>query len=356
MRLLFAAPTGNWAGTEEMVLRMATTSARSCDVCVVLAAGPNVSEHEIRSKFPPGVSVIVKGQQESLGEVAARTITTWGSPDIVHAHLRPGLNLAWRFRDLCPVIGHLHVRYFAAQFWWVDAVVCVSPWQTRDIPADFRGAVYLVPNSIGPPPERDADLVNAVGALLHRVPESVVFGGIGRLSPEKGFDVLIRGFRIAARAADRLILVGNGSEEEALRELAGDDTRILMPGYVPDARQILELIDVYASPSRLDSFGLSILEAMVAGKHVVSTAARGPADLLKQQPAIITPIDDIPTFADALSSAAEAVRAGEPSPDYDLSSYDADRCAAALDDVYSHVLGASTTSSLVRQGLTATGT
>lgn len=334
MRILHLAPTGNWAGTEEMVCRLANDMGGDHEVGVLMAEGEHIDRAQMRERFDPRVGLVVASEGLSPGEQMRVVLDQLGRPDVVHAHLRPGLAHAWHLRRLAPVIGHLHVRYFSAQFWWTDAVVCVSPWQAHDIPASFTGDVFLIPNSIEPFETAGDD---EVAAFRHRLgvggDNGTVYGSVGRLSPEKGFDVLVKAFRNGFSPDDHLVIVGQGPDEDHLRRLAGDDPRIHLPGYVPRARRLLPAFDVYVSASRLDSFGLSVLEAMSVGLPIAATTARGPADLLQDQPAVLVPADD----EEALRSAMTTV-AGLPRPvSYDLGRYSHTACADHLAAMYERV-------------------
>ena len=81
-----------------------------------------------------------------------------------------------------------------------------------------------------------------------------------------------------------LLIAGTGPEEAALRELARGDRRIRLLGHVSDAA----LMDLYASAMAVlfapvqEDFGLVALEAMSAGKPVITTSdAGGPGELVE---------------------------------------------------------------------------
>lgn len=338
VKVIHLAPTGNWAGTEEMVCRMANELSESHDVGVVMTEGENVDEQMIRSRFDPTVRVLIPQVDTTPGERAAQIVEEFGVPDLIHAHLRPGVEQAWPLRDLAPVIGHLHVRYFSSQFWWVDAVICVSDWQSHDVPANFTGPVFMIPNSIEEFESASSTELREFRRRIDANPQSVIFGAVGRLSTEKGFDTLVRAFRSALGEHDRLVIAGDGSTREALDELSTVDRRIHLLGYVPRARRLLSGLDVYVSSSRLDSFGLSVLEAMSIGLRIVSTDARGPNDLLSMQPAVIVPTDDEPALAAAMEEAARQVLAGDAAPIYDLAAYNHRTCAQNLAGAYDFLL------------------
>ncbi|MFS4098034.1 glycosyltransferase, partial [Streptomyces sp. AF1A] len=106
--------------------------------------------------------------------------------------------------------------------------------------------------------------------------DAFVVGGIGRLVPGKRFGVLVRA--LARLPGDcRLLLVGGGPEEAALRRTAreaGVAGRVLFTGerpYLPDGSPgpglpaLASAMDVLAAPSAEEAFGLAVVEALAAG-------------------------------------------------------------------------------------------
>jgi glycosyltransferase involved in cell wall biosynthesis/predicted metal-dependent phosphoesterase TrpH len=107
----------------------------------------------------------------------------------------------------------------------------------------------------------------------------------GRLTREKGVDLLAESFLRARRADPRLhlLLAGGGPEEEGLRARLGEHATFL--GWLGGE----ELACVYASAdaflfcSRTDTYGQVILEAAASGLPVVAVAAGGPAALVENR-------------------------------------------------------------------------
>jgi len=322
LRIVHLCPTGNWAGTEQMVSQMANAVADSHEVTVCLLDTSPLSPQELRTSFDPRVSIVEIPASASPGERAHVLASRVHEPDLVHAHLRPGLDIARMLPWRAPRLGHAHVRFFSAQFFDIDAVACVSRWQMDDIPPSFTGPSFHCPNWIVPfDTASDADL--DAFRRRHRIDgRGVTIGAVGRLSEEKGMDLLIEAFlTMSERETSQLVILGDGPQLERLESLAASDPRIVFCGYVPAARRYLDAFDVFANCSRLESFGMSLLEAMSKSKPIVSTAARGPAEILSGQPATVVPIDDRTALTEALDSAVRARRAGEAAPVYDLSAY-----------------------------------
>jgi glycosyltransferase involved in cell wall biosynthesis len=155
------------------------------------------------------------------------------------------------------------------------------------------------------PPEGEvAALRETLGLNGSRV---VLF--VGRVNdPRKDLDFLLRAFARLPDATDaRLVVVGNGTQDVA-RESAhhlGIEEKVIFTGLVPDATlgRYYALCDVYASPSRLEGFGLTVLEAMAAGKPVVATRVGSLPELVEhgEQGLLVTPSDE-QGMADALST------------------------------------------------------
>ena len=105
-----------------------------------------------------------------------------------------------------------------------------------------------------------------------RPPGELVIGCLGRFSPEKGLDVLLRA--LPELEGVTAVLVGDGPERAHLEELARDlgvADRVVLPGWRDEPAAQLRAFDVLVSPSRSEALPLAIVEAMLAGLPVVAT-------------------------------------------------------------------------------------
>jgi glycosyltransferase involved in cell wall biosynthesis len=126
----------------------------------------------------------------------------------------------------------------------------------------------------------------AAKSRLGLPPERLLVGAVGRLSPEKGFDLLIRAAdRLLAEGLDlELWIVGEGDQKEALTELVrqlGRAERIRLPGYRSDLAGYYEAMDVLALSSYREGLPNVLLEAMALEVPVLATRVAGIPRLIQ---------------------------------------------------------------------------
>ncbi|MEU6662512.1 glycosyltransferase [Streptomyces sp. NPDC046821] len=156
-----------------------------------------------------------------------------------------------------------------------------------------RHRIHVVPNGIDVgrfthDSERRTATRHELG--LHR--DDFVVGGVGRLVPGKRFDILVRAM-VQLPDYVRLLLVGGGPEEGRLRELAREarvGRRVVFAGerpYAspsgrvddPDLPALMGAMDLLASPSADEAFGLAVVEALAAGLPVLYVTCPAVEDL-----------------------------------------------------------------------------
>jgi glycosyltransferase involved in cell wall biosynthesis len=112
---------------------------------------------------------------------------------------------------------------------------------------------------------------------------------VGRLSAEKGFDILLEALvdlEAEGRRPAVLRLVGSGDEEPALRELAarlGVTDRVLFDGHVafgPELFARYASCDLVVIPSRTEGVPTTAYEAMAFGKPVLATDVGGLPEVI----------------------------------------------------------------------------
>jgi glycosyltransferase involved in cell wall biosynthesis len=133
---------------------------------------------------------------------------------------------------------------------------------------------------------------------------------IGRLHPQKGLTDLLQAMPEVLRELPNhdLLLVGDGSEREALQSLArrlGIEHRVHFAGWRPDVPAILAGAEMVLLPSRWEGMPNVLLEAMASGKPVVATRAEGVDELLGDTSLEQTvPLGDMREFTERIAAIA----------------------------------------------------
>lgn len=116
--------------------------------------------------------------------------------------------------------------------------------------------------------------------------DAPVVVGVGRLVPQKGFDLLIEAVAALADRSARLVILGDGPEGAALKlhgDALGLGPRLYMPGHVRDPAPWLAHADLFVLSSRWEGFGHVLVEAMACGAPVLATDCPfGPADIVRE--------------------------------------------------------------------------
>lgn len=228
-------------------------------------------------------------------------------PDVVHAHMRTGLLLAWfwSFFYRFPLVAHLHnVRERESLLMGLaDRVIAVS----RSVAATMaaRGIrkkkIRVVLNrTIGSPRLPPADSIRP--AAIAR-PSVVTVAG---MYWNKGIAELIAAFEIAAERfpAAHLYLVGDGPDRLRFEQQARSTRwpeRIHFEGFQPVPQAYMRSADVFVLASHRESLGLALIEAREAGCAIIASRTDGiPEALDEGRAGLLTPPRDVPALADAL--------------------------------------------------------
>jgi glycosyltransferase involved in cell wall biosynthesis len=160
-----------------------------------------------------------------------------------------------------------------------------------------------------------------------------VIGSVGRLAPARQVELLLDATRDLPGVV--LLLVGDGASMPTLRERArrhGIADRVVFAGESRDLRAMYSAMDVYASTSPHETFGIAMLEAQAAGLPAVYLTCPAIDDLPAGRfPAAHRVASGDAALSQALASllATPHQRAARVAPEYDMAVI-----ARQVDDVY----------------------
>ena len=130
------------------------------------------------------------------------------------------------------------------------------------------------------------DLANFEGVAPHTESAPYILG-IGRLVPQKGFDILLRAFARANPSGWKLLIAGEGPERDPLEKLIselglGERAQLIGRADRAKAAALFRGCECFVLPSRMEPLGIVNLEAMAAGKMVIASRTGGVPEIVAE--------------------------------------------------------------------------
>lgn len=238
-----------------------------------------------------------------------------GLPDVIHAHsilyggyVAAQIGARWQI----PVVVTEHSTRFQRSTVRPDQVpvvratlrlasrqLAVSPALAAELRPYCRGCeIEVLGNTV------DGEFFTPMQDTLPSEP--FVFTAIAFLEPKKGVDVLLDAFARAFRNQPvRLRIAGDGTQRDALEVQAqklGIAPQVEFLGRLPrnQVRALLQQSHVLVSSSHVETFGMTLIEAMACGKPVVATRSGGPDSIVDEISGLLVPPGNAPELAAAM--------------------------------------------------------
>ena len=204
---------------------------------------------------------------------------------------------------------------------WADVVELCSE-NIRDFAVKEEGVpvdrICVIPHSIQVEDYALPVDKEAVRSEFGLGPTDILVVSLGRLTYQKGYDILLQAIALLASPDVHVILAGKGEDEAKLRALAsslGIGARVHFAGYRRDVPRLLHGLDIYTQPSRYEGMSLAILQAMASSCPIVATAVDGTRELIMDGiHGWLVPPEDVSALATAIqkvcSDPSEANRRG----------------------------------------------
>lgn len=264
----------------------------------------NIISHNLCNK-------IKEWQMEKLFK---HILITHGKPDIIYgqffSNTRLGIRISKKYH--IPIVGIEHAARFNepnlnnwkytqqdAQYAYLNAnaVITVSESLKQALTRHFAITPSVVHN-----------LVGKEFTYKPSTPHSFTFVSTGSLIHRKGFDLLPIAF---SKVKDilppdwQMIIIGGGEEQANLQQQINesglqDHIRLLGQKTKTEITSLLQNSDVFILPSRGETFGVVIIEALACGLPAISTICGGPEEIITDRNGILVPMNDANALAEAI--------------------------------------------------------
>ena len=229
--------------------------------------------------------------------ILARLIGRWQRIPVIYTEH----NLQERFHPITRYINGL-------TYGWNKQVLAVSQEVARSIAQwslDRHTQIEILLNGV--PVEQVRQEARDLHSLRRKldIPENhLIVGTVAVFRKQKRLQDWLDVAACIANQRDDVIflLVGDGPENKTIRERVqrlGLADRIRMPGFRPDGRRLMGLMDIYLMTSEHEGLPIAMLEAMTLGKPTVSTAVGGIPELIQPgKDGYLVPVNAIGQLAD----------------------------------------------------------
>jgi glycosyltransferase involved in cell wall biosynthesis len=297
MKLLQILASAGEGGAEAFFERLAVSlNAAGIEQKCVLRRSAERNDR-LRAKGVDVAEVSFGGLFDFVMRPAIRKIIREFKPDVV---------LTWmnRATSLCPAGDFVHVArlggYYNLKYYKnCDHLIgnthgIVKYLRENGWPED---RVHYLPNFVS------VEKVEKIARASLDTPENEpLLLALGRLHPNKGFDVLIAAMEKLPKF--HLWLGGDGDERQKLElqaQKVGVSDRVHFIGWRSGIASLYATADIYVCSSRYEPLGNVVIEAWAAGTPVVAADSMGPHELIRDgETGLLVPVDNANELAKAI--------------------------------------------------------
>jgi len=282
--------------------------------------GLNVIREE---KFPPLPKIqrmYYYSNKTSIIKMLKKALTEFGKPDFIisYSSIWAGASVVdYCIKNKIPIFISEHLKEFLLDngfskfqknlikktYQFVDKIIVPSSAMKKSILKKFhqdREKVTVIPNPV--------DEAFLTAEIVHKKDISEFkFVTVSLFRPEKRINWLIKAFKELVRERQnlRLVIIGDGPEKNNIFRLINKlnvKKFITLTGYLSKEEiiKILQKCHAYIQTSQVETFGMSIVEAMALGLPVISTKCGGPEDFINKNNGILVDINNYKNLIDAM--------------------------------------------------------
>lgn len=334
-KILYFITQSEFGGAQRYVFDLANNLKGEFEVAVALGEQANngklakiLEENNIKYFIIPHLKRSISPFNEILALLEIIKLIKQHKPDVIHLNsskisilgsiaslcvMRSTLRVVytvhgWVFNEPLPAwlkYFYLYAEKFTAGF--KDKIICVSEYDRQSAlrhhiaPAGKLATIHNGIPLFAIPSVSDESLKEVKNKLKGFLPApalseanvvemaKILIGSIGNLYKTKGYEYLIEAANILIhdnKLSALFIVIGEGAERNHLENLIARhnlQNNFILTGRINEAAKLLKAFDIYACSSVKEGFPYSILEAMAAGRPIVSANVGGIPEMIEHE-------------------------------------------------------------------------
>jgi glycosyltransferase involved in cell wall biosynthesis len=330
-RVLHVRSSGALLGAEQVVLELLKNSQRfGVDASLLVIKDPKDSQTELyraATRLGVDVSELDCGATVSRSVLKKlRKICKCDSIDIIHCHGYKEDILFWLAGIKLPKVATNHLWKRTNLKLWIYSLLDALSLRSFQHVVAVSSRIQHDMNKLGIPNSKMSLILNGIDveSISSSAPDlgplakdmginegTFVIASLSSLTPEKGIDVLlnaishIRTGRETAGIPFKVLVIGDGPERERLETVVHNlnlEGCVEMLGHRSDARELLQMVDIFVLPSRNEGLPIALLEAMASNCGIVATNVGEVASVItRQEQGFLVDADDVEGISRAIS-------------------------------------------------------
>lgn len=260
MKIVHIILTTDFAGSERYVLDLINYQSKKNNCYLILNF--NSTQNQLIKNLDPKIKLY--RFNFFLKKIRINYLLKKLNPDIVHTHLGEASKIV--IKKKFKLIATSHVNFKYNHFKNHDGIIVSNSEEEKLVKKKFLKKIkkiYLWTTV----KRRESEKKNNLRSKLNIPDNSFIFGCLGRFHYVKGFDIAIKAFKKANLKNSYLIIAGKGHE----KYLKFSKNKIKILEHQENLDCFFNTLNCFVLPSRWESFGLSLLEAMVFDLPIITT-------------------------------------------------------------------------------------
>ena len=263
-----------FAGSERHMIDLINYQSKDYKTYLIKSKKNNFINYSIVKKKTKIYKISKFFQRNSLKKIIQKI-----NPDLIHTHLGDASRIVSKNWGNFKLVATCHMNYKRKHYTNHDGIIVLNKTQEKNVKKQFYNKILRInlwPPSIKSKRQSKIYLLNK----LNIKNKAYIFGSIGRFHYQKGFDLILKIFNKLQLKNCYLVLIGNGHVN--YKKTYKNNNKIKILGHKTNPDDYLKIFNTFVFPSRWESFGLSLIEAMRKSLPIITSVNEGNKDWIKK--------------------------------------------------------------------------